>query len=170
MRDGTGSDTGPTLTLACLDCDRQGRILGCDAAAGGLPGLGPGARLTRAGLGDPVRLAALLRAAAAPELRPGMLGSAAAPVMQVNLLPLRPGRVRGVLFLEEPPPGAALSPRECEVLRHAARGLRRDRIAHALNISVPTVDMHCRNLRRKLHARTTSEAVAIRWPLPGAPG
>lgn len=36
-----------------------------------------------------------------------------------------------------------------------------DRMAYELNISLPTIDMHCRNLRRKLSAMTTSEAVAI---------
>jgi DNA-binding CsgD family transcriptional regulator len=47
------------------------------------------------------------------------------------------------------------------VLELAASGLRRDRIAHRLNISLPTVDMHSRNLRRKLSVMTTVEAVAV---------
>lgn len=54
-----------------------------------------------------------------------------------------------------------LTPRETSVLELAASGLRRDMIAHRLNISLSTVDLHCRNIRKKLSARTTSEAVAI---------
>lgn len=54
----------------------------------------------------------------------------------------------------------SLTPREWDVLRLAAKGLRRDRMAFALNISVATVDLHCSNLRRKMGARTTIEAVA----------
>ncbi|MEJ8561891.1 helix-turn-helix transcriptional regulator [Yoonia sp. GPGPB17] len=54
----------------------------------------------------------------------------------------------------------SLTPREKDVVRLAARGLRRDRMAHALGISVATIDLHCANLRHKLNARTTAEAVA----------
>ena len=53
-----------------------------------------------------------------------------------------------------------LTQREWDVLFLAAKGMRRDRMAHALGISVATVDLHCANLRRKTGARTTAEAVA----------
>ncbi|MBU2867598.1 response regulator transcription factor [Pacificibacter marinus] len=88
-------------------------------------------------------------------------------VLQINVLPFYPGLARIVLFwmrantetLDVQAP--ELSVRERAVLNLFAAGLRRDRIAHELNISLPTVDMHSRNLRRKLAARTTPEAVAI---------
>jgi DNA-binding CsgD family transcriptional regulator len=89
------------------------------------------------------------------------------PVLQINVLPLYPDLVRIVLFwvhtnIETPKAIIpALSVREHAVLKLFATGLRRDRIAYRLNISLPTVDMHSRNLRRKLGARTTPEAVAI---------
>ena len=53
-----------------------------------------------------------------------------------------------------------LTPRERDVLAAFAAGLRRDRVAHRLGITLPTVDLHAANLRRKLGARTVSEAVA----------
>jgi DNA-binding CsgD family transcriptional regulator len=88
-------------------------------------------------------------------------------VLQVNVLPFFPGLARIVLFwmranietLDISAP--ELSVRERAVLNLFAAGLRRDRIAHKLNRSLPTVDMHSHNLRRKLGARTTPEAVAI---------
>ncbi|WP_170162707.1 helix-turn-helix transcriptional regulator [Pacificibacter maritimus] len=88
-------------------------------------------------------------------------------VLQLNVLPLLPGLVRIVLFwmraniemLDISAP--ELSVRERAALNLFAAGLRRDRVAHELNISLPTVDMHSRNLRRKLWARTTPEAVEI---------
>ncbi|MGP1283209.1 MAG: response regulator transcription factor, partial [Parasphingopyxis sp.] len=54
----------------------------------------------------------------------------------------------------------ALSTRELEVLRYLAAGLRRDRIAWKLDISLPTVDLHAANLRKKLGAHTLPHAVA----------
>lgn len=53
-----------------------------------------------------------------------------------------------------------LTPRERDVLRWLAEGSQRQDIAHRLSISVPTVDMHAANLRRKLGATTLAEAVA----------
>lgn len=58
------------------------------------------------------------------------------------------------------PLGCTLSPREMDVLLLATKGLRRDRMAHVLGISVATVDLHCGNLRKKMRAKTTPEAVA----------
>jgi len=68
-----------------------------------------------------------------------------------------------VLFVpecKEPPRHPALSRREHEILLLSAKGLRRDRMAHSMGISIATVDLHCSNLRKKLGAKTTSEAVA----------
>ncbi len=87
--------------------------------------------------------------------------------LQINILPFQPKLIRIVLFLPQPVGEAMpvavpkLTSREKSVLRLAASGQRRDRIAFELNISLPTVDMHCRNLRQKLSALTTLEAVAI---------
>jgi len=53
-----------------------------------------------------------------------------------------------------------LSPREKDILSYFADGLQRDRIADFLGISMPTVDFHSRNLRKKLEAATLPEAVA----------
>lgn len=89
------------------------------------------------------------------------------PFLQINVLPFRTGVARVVLFWSHPEGDAEeaiypkLTARERAVLKLAASGLRRDRIAHRLNISLPTVDMHSRNLRRKLSVMTTVEAVAV---------
>lgn len=53
-----------------------------------------------------------------------------------------------------------LSPREKDVLSCFADGLQRDRTAEFLGISTNTVDLHSRNLRKKLGAATLPEAVA----------
>ena len=53
-----------------------------------------------------------------------------------------------------------LSPRERDVLACFARGMQRDRTAHRLNIAVATVDLHSRNLRKKLGAATIAESIA----------
>ena len=88
-------------------------------------------------------------------------------ILQINILPLRAGVARVVLFCSNAGAGAEevtypkLTTRERAVLELAASGMRRDRIAHKLNISLPTVDMHSRNLRRKLSVMTTVEAVAV---------
>ncbi len=58
------------------------------------------------------------------------------------------------------PDAPRLTGREREVLLLAAKGLRRDRMAHALGLSIATIDLHCAKLRRKLGAKTTSQAVA----------
>ena len=58
----------------------------------------------------------------------------------------------------------SLTPRERDVLLLAAKGLRRDRMAHALGVSIPTIDLHCASLRGKVGAKTTSEAVAKAFP------
>ena len=53
-----------------------------------------------------------------------------------------------------------LTQREHDVLQWLAEGLQRKEVAHRLSISMPTVDMHTGNLRRKLGADTLPGAVA----------
>lgn len=53
-----------------------------------------------------------------------------------------------------------LSPRQQEILEHLARGLLYKEIAEALGISYETVNNHIRQIYRKLHIRSRSEAVA----------
>lgn len=53
-----------------------------------------------------------------------------------------------------------LSPREEDCLLHAANGLRTDGIADRLGLATITVNVHLRNVRRKLRVKTTTEAVA----------
>lgn len=53
-----------------------------------------------------------------------------------------------------------LSRRERECLLWLAAGLRNDRIAERLGIRGATVELHLRNARRKLGARTREQAVA----------
>ena len=55
---------------------------------------------------------------------------------------------------------SVLTPRERDILFLVAKGLRRDRMAHALGVSIATIDLHCANLRSKMGAKTTSQAVA----------
>lgn len=54
-----------------------------------------------------------------------------------------------------------LTPREIEVLRQVARGLRNREIADGLAISEETVKVHIRHILEKLAARDRTEAVAI---------
>ena len=82
--------------------------------------------------------------------------------LQVNTLPVSGGLIAVILFLNEAPRAIPqLSNRELDLLRLSSKGYRRDRISHELGISVATVDFHAANLRRKLKARTTIEAVMI---------
>lgn len=53
-----------------------------------------------------------------------------------------------------------LSARERDVLGALADGAQRQQIAWKLDVSVPTVDAHLANLRRKLKAATLAEAVS----------
>lgn len=69
---------------------------------------------------------------------------------------------------------SALTPREREVLRFLASGLRTAQIAHELQLAKVTVELHTRNARRKLGALTREHAVALAlgWgiiPLPAPP-
>lgn len=69
-------------------------------------------------------------------------------------------------------PAAALSPREHQVLAHAARGLTNVRIAADLKLSPRTVQTHLRNVFTKLNVSSRTEAVvaAIRHGLLDLPG
>jgi DNA-binding CsgD family transcriptional regulator len=53
-----------------------------------------------------------------------------------------------------------LSPRERDCMTYVASGLRTARIAEKMKLSEVTVEMHLRNGREKLRARTTAQAVA----------
>ena len=57
-------------------------------------------------------------------------------------------------------PDLKLSPREEEVLRLLARGLRSKEIADQLKIGVGTVNAYVRHIYEKLHVRSRAEAVA----------
>jgi DNA-binding CsgD family transcriptional regulator len=54
-----------------------------------------------------------------------------------------------------------LSPREREILRWLAAGLRTDRIAFRLGVKPVTIHMHLKSARRKLGARTREQMMAI---------
>ena len=58
---------------------------------------------------------------------------------------------------EQTPPLSVLGPREQEVLRHLASGLRATVIAEQMGIAIATVEAHRRNIKDKLHIRTTAE-------------
>lgn len=95
------------------------------------------------------------------------------PRLRLNFLPRTDGG-RKVLVIataecvdgiqnvfDSPQERILLTPRERDVLHGLIRGLRRDQLGHDLNLAMPTIDLHSANLRRKLGARTTAEAVAI---------
>jgi len=66
-------------------------------------------------------------------------------------------------FRDEPTfdkPVVQLSPREAEVLRFLAKGLRSKEIAKALEVSVGTINTYVRHIYEKLHVRSRAEAVA----------
>jgi DNA-binding NarL/FixJ family response regulator len=56
--------------------------------------------------------------------------------------------------------GAALSPREAEVLDLLAKGFLYKEIADQMKISYATVHTHIRHVYEKLHVRSRTEAVA----------
>jgi two-component system response regulator TtrR len=55
----------------------------------------------------------------------------------------------------------SLTPREAEVARLVASGLRTEEIAHRLGLSARTIDMHRARLLQRLGARTSAEAARI---------
>jgi DNA-binding CsgD family transcriptional regulator len=60
-----------------------------------------------------------------------------------------------------PPPGAALTPRELDVLRLVARGLGNKEIAAELRITTHTVKYHLAAVLEKLGVRSRTEAVSL---------
>ena len=102
-------------------------------------------------------------------------GAVSPPPVQLSIFPSSVRRGHAVVIarprvaepglpaLAEVPP--QLSPREMQVFQLLARGQRRDRIAHLLGVSLPTVDLHMTNLRRKLGAQTIPEAIARGYEL-----
>jgi DNA-binding NarL/FixJ family response regulator len=68
-------------------------------------------------------------------------------------------RVAADHVADEPPPGAALSPRETEVLRLLARGRSHKEIATILGIGARTVETHREHLARKLGATSAADLV-----------
>ncbi|KPQ07922.1 MAG: LuxR family transcriptional regulator, quorum sensing-dependent transcriptional regulator [Rhodobacteraceae bacterium HLUCCA12] len=69
-------------------------------------------------------------------------------------------RMRQLLAPRSDTPGPVLSAREIEVLILAARGLTDEEIAAAIDIRIRTVRFHFDNARRKIGARSRSEAIA----------
>lgn len=57
--------------------------------------------------------------------------------------------------------GPKLSTRERECLLLLAQGLRTAQIADRLGIATVTVELYCRNARKKLAAKTREQAVAL---------
>lgn len=53
--------------------------------------------------------------------------------------------------------GGALTPRQREILRLVAQGLTNREVAHALKISVRTVEVHRFNLMRRLRVRNVAQ-------------
>jgi LuxR family quorum sensing-dependent transcriptional regulator len=60
-----------------------------------------------------------------------------------------------------PSTATTLTAREREVLTRTAIGEKAEQIAHAINVTRPTVVMHLNNCRKKLGAKTLAQAVAI---------
>ncbi|MBI4336567.1 MAG: helix-turn-helix transcriptional regulator [Chloroflexi bacterium] len=66
-----------------------------------------------------------------------------------------------------PPSAGALTPREQQLILLVMGGYSDKEIAGALHLSINTVKNHLANVRRKLHARSRSQAVAtvLQWRL-----
>lgn len=95
------------------------------------------------------------------------------PGLRLNLIPRSDGGRRVLIVVtseneralqrlfDAPQEKIRLTQRERDVLNGLLRGRRRDQLAHDLELALPTIDLHSANLRKKLGARTTAEAVAI---------
>jgi len=161
--------TGPARLVFWCDVAEDGQIVSQQPWPSALPvGCDFPAGLVGHFSEQPVR-EALEMAASSRNPVPSVLcldGDSPCAPLQINVLPLKPGLARLVLFFEPATLVTAVDPiprltrRETAILDLLAAGFRRDGIAWELNISLPTVDMHGRNLRRKLGATTMSEAVA----------
>jgi FixJ family two-component response regulator len=64
----------------------------------------------------------------------------------------------------------ALSPRERQVMAHAAAGLMNKQIAHALSLSEITVKIHRGNAMRKMGAKSFADLVKMAEALKVKPG
>lgn len=63
--------------------------------------------------------------------------------------------------IQTPRVHSALTRQESRVLQYVADGLDSEDIAQKLGLSTHTVNAHMRNLTRKMHAASRSQAVAI---------
>lgn len=156
--------------IACLDVSPTGRILSsCSAARAFLKSCED--KFIKhffpqpdAAFQDALKMAARRKSPSASVLR--CVDRQKRVQVQVNVLPYKRECVRIILFLPAKSEGVAkqspvnLTERERAVLELSASGLRRDRIGYLLGITLPTVDMHCRNIRTKLGAPTMASAVA----------
>jgi DNA-binding CsgD family transcriptional regulator len=95
--------------------------------------------------------------------------SATAPLLHLATLAAI-ARVPTVPEPSEAPPGAALTPREVEVLRLLAEGASNAAIAARLVVSETTVKTHVRQILRKLNAANRTEAAMRYARLAGRPG
>jgi DNA-binding NarL/FixJ family response regulator len=100
----------------------------------------------------------------------GVLGKDASPQQVLDAItdvladrPVIPATTQAALLADlhgvTTPPGSGLSPRETEVVRLLAEGLRNDDIALRLAIAPVTVKTHINNLFAKTGARTRRDAV-----------
>lgn len=83
-----------------------------------------------------------------------------------------PAEMQPLLAVAAPEPAPALTPRERDIVRHVARGLRNAEVATALSISEETVKTHLNNIFRKLGLRDRVELAlrAVRLGLVGRDG
>lgn len=159
------------LEIACFEVSPSGRILAaCERARAYLGQYGTGVGMRFRPVPWSAFAAALARATRPTAPQASVMRCRTVDLrgeVQLNVLPFQQDRLRVVLFLPHLQQRSVaaiavrLTAREKSVLDLAAAGLRRDRIAHALGIALPTVDMHCRNIRKKLGAGTMSAAVAV---------
>jgi DNA-binding CsgD family transcriptional regulator len=94
------------------------------------------------------------------------------PSLRLNFLPQNTGGRRVLVIVttedprgignafDDPQEKIRLTPRERDILNGLIKGRRRDQLAHDLGVTIPTVDLHSGNLRRKLGANTMMEAIA----------
>lgn len=68
---------------------------------------------------------------------------------------------KGAAMSAETAPVSLLTPRERECLSWLASGLRNERIANRMHVSLATVEFHLSNVRRKLGASTREQALVM---------
>jgi NarL family two-component system response regulator LiaR len=159
---------------------RPAQVVLCDVNLPGLPGPGavlqlrrrcPGLRcLMLTSFDEAEFLFASLQAGAAGYLlksaSPEEILAALDELLAGGAPMSRPIARRVLASFSRPAPQAAmqeeLTPRECEILDHLARGLAYKEIAAALSVSTATVKNHLYNIYQKLAVRSGTEAVA-KW-------